>query len=79
MQRLGYRNQGATWIKPQEIAARDKLIKQFEVAPVLGVCARSCALRVCDLIYLCDTSMDTYIHIYICIYMDIYVYTRTHT
>ena len=55
MQRLGYRNQGATWIKPQEIAARDKLIKQFEVAPVLGVCARSCALRVCDLIYLCDT------------------------
>ena len=34
-QRLGYRNQGATWIKPQEIAARDKLIKQFEVTPVL--------------------------------------------
>lgn len=35
LQRLGYRNQGATWIKPQEIAARDKLIKQFEVTPVL--------------------------------------------
>jgi len=35
LQRLGYRNQGATWIKPEEIAARDKLIKQFEVAPVL--------------------------------------------
>lgn len=34
LQRMGYRNQGATWIKPNEIAARDKLIKQFEVTPV---------------------------------------------
>ena len=34
LQRMGYRSQGATWVKPSEIAARDKLIKQFEVMPV---------------------------------------------
>ena len=35
LQRLGYRSQGAMWVKPPEISARDQLIKQFEVAPVL--------------------------------------------
>lgn len=46
LQRLGYRNQGATWIKPEEIAARDKLIKQFEVAPVLDRIKKGTAVLV---------------------------------
>jgi len=35
LQRLGYRAQGAMWIKPPEILARDRLMKQMEVNPVL--------------------------------------------
>jgi len=35
LQRLGYRSQGAMWIKPPEILARDRLMKQMEVNPVM--------------------------------------------
>ncbi|EKX48922.1 hypothetical protein GUITHDRAFT_136549 [Guillardia theta CCMP2712] len=35
LERLGYRNRGAMWIKPESIIARDRLIRQFEVSPVI--------------------------------------------
>ena len=31
LERLGYRGRSGNWVKPPEIAARDRLVRQFEV------------------------------------------------